>query len=166
MLKISENEIKELIETINDMKNNIKFCASCFKTVQGKGLCEICQNQARDKSLLCVVEKEQDLEALENTGKYLGLYFILGGNVSKLRPKDIEELRINELKDRLKNKNVEEVILALNPTTEGESTCLYLERELKPFNQKVTRLGRGLPLGGEMEYADEETLSSALEGRK
>jgi recombination protein RecR len=113
------------------------------------------------------VSNETDLEALEKTKKYQGLYFILGGTVSRLKKADIEKLKIKELEKRLRNsQEIKEIILALNPTTEGEATTLYLERLLKPLNKKITRLGRGLPLGGELEYADEETLTSALESRK
>ena len=147
------------------------------KTSAGKGpknLCPICQSPSREKSLLCIVEKESDLVSLEKTKKYKGLYFILGGSISGIRKKDFEKLRTNELQDRIKNPakfglkdaDFQEIILAVNLTTEGEATVLYLERKLKSLNKKITRLGRGLPVGGELEYADEETLSSALEGRK
>jgi len=123
--------------------------------------------------LLCIVVKETDLLSIEKTKKYKGLYFILGGQVSRLKKADIEKLRIKELEERIKSHpEIKEIILALNSTTEGEATALYLERLLKknlPAGRQViktTRLGRGLPVGGELEYADEETLSSALEGRR
>jgi len=202
LIKLSGEEINELIKLILELKEKVKLCEFCFnpfspptnfaldaksikttesntKLVGGKPLetnqlCQICSDPGRDKTLLCVVEKESDLQSLEKTKKYKGFYFILGGTVSALKKKDIEKLRIKELEERIKNPekfgikgaNFQEIILALNPTTEGEATALYLERMLKPLGKKITRLGRGLPIGGELEYADEETLSSALEGRR
>jgi len=168
LLKKPKEEIENLISSINELKNNVKICKLCFNPFQGDGeLCEICQKPSRDKSLLCLVEKETDLISIEKTKKYNGLYFILGGTVSALKRADIEKLRIKELEERIKNHpEIKEIILATNSTTEGQATALYLERLLKPLNKKITRLGRGLPVGAELEYADEETLSSALEGRK
>jgi len=168
LLKKPKEEIENLISSINELKNNVKICKLCFNPFQGDGeLCEICQKPSRDKSLLCLVEKETDLISIEKTKKYNGLYFILGGTVSALKRVDIEKLRIKELEERIKNHpEIKEIILATNSTTEGQATALYLERLLKPLNKKITRLGRGLPVGAELEYADEETLSSALEGRK
>lgn len=137
-------------------------------------MCSVCSDPKRDKTMLCVVEKETDLPALEKTKKYKGLYFVLGGNVSRLRKKDIESLRVKELKNRVLHPNkfgvatpkFEELIIATNATTEGEATALYLQRELKYLGIKITRLGRGLPVGGELEYADEETLGGALDNRR
>lgn len=175
LLRTGEKEVEELTSLISQLKKKIKSCFFCFNHFEGSGnLCSICQSPSREKSLLCVIEKESDLTSLEKTKKYKGLYFILGGGISGIKKKDFEKLRTNELQDRiknpakfgLKNVNFQEIILAVNPTTEGEATVLYLERKLKPLNKKITRLGRGLPVGGELEYADEETLSSALEGRK
>ncbi|HJN62074.1 MAG TPA: recombination mediator RecR [Candidatus Parcubacteria bacterium] len=176
LMSLSQKEVEELTELIMDFKKSIKFCNFCFNPFEGKeDLCHICKNPKNaNNNLLCIVEKEQDLIAIEKTKKYSGLYFILGGTISKLEPKNLKSLRIEELKERIKNpqkfrvanENFKEIILALNPTTEGEATALYLERELKSLRLKITRLGRGLPTGGELEYADEETLSSAFEGRK
>jgi len=168
LLKKRKEEIEELIKAIERLKKNVKYCSLCFKPFEGEGsICEICKNPQRDKSLLCIVEKETDLEALEKTKKYKGLYFILGGTVSKLKKEDIKKLRISKLKERIqKDPRIQEIILATNPTVEGEATALYLERVLKPFGKKITRLGRGLPIGGELEYADEQTLKEALKGRK
>lgn len=178
LLRISEKEIEELVSLISQLKKSIKLCSFCFNPFQGEGdLCSTCSNPSREKSLLCIVEKEADLNSLEKIKKYKGLYFILGGIVSTLKKKDFEKLRTNELIERLKNPekfgilgaDFQEIILAINPTPEGEATALYLERELKknlPAGRRVTRLGRGLPVGGELEYADEDTLGSALEGRK
>jgi len=170
-----KKEVKELLTAIINLKKNIKTCSFCFNTFEGEGnLCNICSDPRRDKSIICVVEKETDLISLEKTRKYKGLYFILGGTVSKLRKEEVEKLKTKELLERIKNPakfgiqniKIKEVILAINPTTEGEATILYLERLLKPLEIKTTRLGRGLPVGAELEYADEETLESALEGRK
>lgn len=171
LLKIPKEEIKELLNSILELRKLVKTCKLCFNPFQAEGtLCEICSNPLRNKTLLCLVEKEIDLISLEKTKKYNGLYFILGGTVSALKKEDIKKLRIKELEERLKTSSeIQEIIIATNPTTEGEATALYLERLLKknlPAGRQVTRLGRGLPVGGELEYADEETLSSALEGRK
>jgi recombination protein RecR len=184
LIGLKKEETDEIIKSISDLKKNIKTCVYCFKPFEpfdaaqafsseaqarrGKvHLCEICANPGRDKGMLCVVEKESDLNSIEKTKKYHGRYFILGGTISRLRKVDIEKLRIKDLILRVKNgKDTHEIILAINPTQEGEATTLYLERILKPYGKKITRLGRGLPQGGELEYADDETLTSALEGRK
>jgi len=187
LMQKPKEEIQELINSISDLKKNVKICPLCFnpyegeesklssspfvKTREAEGkFCEICSHPSRDKSLLCVVANETDLQALEKTKKYQGLYFILGGTVSRLKKADIEKLRIKELQVRIKNyPEIKEIILAFNLTPDGEATTLYLERLAKrfpAFKGRVTRLGRGLPIGGELEYAGEETLSSALESRR
>lgn len=178
LLKAPKEEIKELLKSIVELRKLVKNCKLCLNPFEpstsppvgskGEGnLCPICSDPLRDKTLLCVVEKETDLISLEKTKKYKGLYFVLGGTVSTLKKTDIEKLRIKELEERIKkHPEIQEIIIATNPTTEGEATALYLKRSLAPFGKKITQLGRGLPLGGELEYADEETLSSALEGRK
>ncbi|PIQ98426.1 MAG: recombination protein RecR [Candidatus Nealsonbacteria bacterium CG11_big_fil_rev_8_21_14_0_20_39_9] len=173
LLKLSKEEIGNLISAVAKLKENVKLCKLCFQpfepsTSSGQDgeLCEICKNPARDKSLLCIVEKESDLVSIEKIKKYNGLYFVLGGTVSTLRKKDVEKLRLDGLKERAKKPEIKEIIIAINPTTEGEATTLYLERLLKSLGKKITRLGRGLPIGAELEYADEETLSSALESRR
>ncbi len=163
LIKLSPAELDELSAGLEDLRKNIRLCSSCFNPAE-QGICPICQDKARDSSLLCIVEKETDLDSIEKTKKYKGLYFILGGTINLKKTK--EAIRINELKEKIKSGNFKEIIIAINPTAEGESTSLFLERELKEFNLKITRLGRGLPIGGELEYADEETLSSAFEGRK
>jgi recombination protein RecR len=175
LMGLKKEEADEIINSISDLKKNVKVCSFCFNPFEGEGeLCQICSNPARDKSLLCIVANEVDLTAIEKTMKYRGLYFILGGTVSALRKTDMEKLKTKELEARLKNnQEIKEIILAFNPTPDGEATILYLERLLKPWTsgelaepKKITRLGRGLPVGGELEYADEETLSSALESRR
>jgi recombination protein RecR len=164
LLGLSLAEREDLIATIQELKK-IKHCSLCFNPSE-KDPCEICENPNRDRSLLCVVEKETDLATLEKTHKYHGLYFILGGTLSKFKKEDLENLRVKELLARAKDKAITEIIIAMNPTTEGEATTLYLERTLKTLDKKTTRLGRGLPIGAELEYADDETLGSALESRK
>lgn len=177
LLQLPKREIEELVKLISNIQQSVKQCLFCFNHFEGEGnLCQICSDPTRDRSLLCIVEKEQDLVALEKINKYKGLYFILGGTVSTLKKTDIEKLRIRELKNRLMTPekfgilgaHFKEIIIATNPTTEGEATFLYLERLLKNFsrNRQITRLGRGLPVGAELEYADEETLSNAFDGRR
>jgi len=175
LLKLPKEETDKLTSSIYDLKNNVRVCTFCFKSFEAEGnLCEICKDPRRNKNLLCIMENETDLLAIEKTKKYNGLYFILGGTFLSLKKDETKNLRSEELLERIKNSekfgisgaDFKEVVIATNSTTEGESTALYLERLLKPLNIKLTRLGRGLPVGGELEYADEETLGSALEGRK
>lgn len=176
LLKLPKKEVEEIIKSISELRQNVKLCNFCFKPFQeeDKDLCEICSDTRRDKNLLCVVEKETDLEAIENTNQYKGLYFILGGTLPGLKKESSEGVRIKDLDYRIKNpqnfgfpdNSFQEIIIALNPTTEGEATALELEKILKPLGKKITRLGKGLPVGGELEYADEETLSSALKSRR
>jgi len=168
LMRTPDKQIQELLNSISELKKTVKICSFCFNPFEGESeLCPICSDPRRDKSLLCIISNETDLSAIEKTKKYNGLYFIFGGTVSTLKKADIEKLRVKELGERVKNHpEIQEIIVAIDPTTEGEATALYLERFLKPFNKKITRLGRGLPVGAELEYADEETLSSALESRK
>ena len=167
LLGLSKEEINELTSSINKLKENVKLCSFCHKSFEKEGeLCEICSSQSRDKSLLCIVEKETDLIPIEKTKKYQGRYFILGGTISAFKKAELKKLRIQELLEAVKKSEIKEIIIALNPTTEGEATVLYLERILKPLNKKISRLGRGLPVGAELEYTDEETLRAAFEGRK
>lgn len=177
LLKKQDSQINEFLDVVADLKKSIKICRFCHNPFEPKSkqdLCLICSDPLRDKSLLCVVEKETDLLLLEKTRKYLGLYFILGGLLSPLKKREIERLMLENLLKRIKepasfgliNAGFKEVIIAISYTTEGEATSLYIERELKPLNIKVSRLAKGLSIGAEIEYADEETLSSALESRK
>jgi recombination protein RecR len=167
LIKRDKKEIEELSKAILDLKEKVKFCKNCFKPFEGEGeICEICSDKTRDKSLLCIVEKETDLEAIEKTKKYRGLYFVLGGTVSAIKKEELKKLRIKELEERVKDKKIKEIIIATSLTTEGEALALFLERKLKNSGKKITRLGRGLPTGGELEYADEETLGAAFESRK
>jgi len=168
LLKKEGKEIEELAQKILELKKKVKICQLCFKPFEGEDkICEICRDPTRKRNLLCLVEKETDLETIEKTKKYQGLYFVLGGPIEKIKREELEKLRIKELEKRIReDQKIEEIILALNPTTEGEAIGLFLERRLKNFNKKITRLGRGLPTGGELEYADEETISFALENRR
>jgi len=167
LLKAPDAEVKEIADSIASLKSTVKQCSFCFNPFEGEGdLCEICKNPRRDQTILCVVEKETDLIPIEKTKKYPGRYFVLGGALSRFNHEDLKDLRTAELLARVGQKEIQETIIATNSTMEGESTALYLERILKPLGKKITRLGRGLPLGGELEYADEETLGSALDGRK
>lgn len=168
LLQLSESEIENIISSISELKKTIKTCKSCFNSFEPPRIilekadiefCEICQDVKRDKSLLCVVEKESDLISLEKTKKYKGLYFIFGELP--------EKTRAEALFKKIKNlKELKEIIIAFNSTHQGQKNILYLERLLKLSNKKISRLGRGLPIGAELEYADEETLSSALESRR
>ena len=171
LIKLPKEKIDELTNAIQELKNKIKLCKLCFNPYEGEtDICPICQNPSRNKNLLCIVEKETDLLSIENTKKYNGLYFILGGTLAMMRKEDIDNLRIEELKKRVKENNFSELIIALNPTPEGKATSLLVERTLKEIvpspTFKITHLAKGIPVGGELEYADEETLENALEGRK
>jgi len=173
LIKLPQDNFDELLNSITNLRKSIKICSFCFNpfdasqdSAQGEEtLCSICRDNSRDKTLLCVIEKEIDLISIEKTKKYKGLYFILGGTIN-LKKNNKNNIKIEELKQRIENNGFKEIIIATNPTTEGEATALYIKRKLKSFNIKITRLGRGLPVGGELEYADEDTLSSAFEGRK
>jgi len=168
LVKVPQEELDELADAIKDIKKDIKICSSCFNTFDSltkSKICPICSNKGRDKELLCIIEKETDLITIENTKTYKGAYFILGGTIN-LKRDNQEQIRIEELKKKIEKNGFKEIIIATNPTTEGEATRLLIERELKLFNIKITHLGRGLPIGGELEYADAQTLESAFQGRK
>jgi len=171
LMKTPKPEVKELINSIAEVKNKVKICTSCFKSFEGEQeLCSICSDGHRDKKVICIVEKEVDLESIEKTRKFKGTYFILGGtflSAEKEKNKKEIEQRIKKLIERIKKQpELEEIILAINPTPAGNNTCLWIQRKLKPLNIKTTHLGCGLPVGGELEYADGETISSAFESRK
>lgn len=162
LIKSDQSEVNDLIEAMQNLKNKIKLCVLCGKSFETdeptNGLCAICSNSQRDQAVLCVIEKEVDLETIEKTSQFKGLYFIWDiGN---------EEQQLKKLISRVKKEAVKEIILALDPTTEGRQLALKIQRNLETLGVKLTQLGRGLPVGGEIEYADEETITSALEGRK
>ena len=152
-------------ESLKDLKINLKHCQKCGHISEGD-LCSICSDQKRDKRKLCVVEDPLDIIAIERTKKYDGLYFVLGGVLDPLKSQNGSNLKIAELEKRIREEKPQEVILATNPTTEGDATALYIGRILKNHEIKVTRLARGLSTGGDIEYADELTLGSAILNRK
>jgi len=161
--KYDQARLDDFSETLQNLKKNIHYCKQCFN-ISENGLCAICADAKRDQKTICVVEEPLDIIAIEKTRRMRGLYHVLGGTINM--PEKQNELKIKELLARLKNKDISEVIIATNPTTEGEATALYIARLIKPLNIKTTRLARGLPTGGDIEYADEATLSGAIEGRK
>lgn len=162
LLNSTREETEELAQALYRIKREIKLCTRCFNLADGP-LCNICTNSGRNQKLICVVEDSQNIMLIEKTNEYKGLYHVLGGVISPLDGIGPEELRIKELLNRLEN--VEEVILALNPSTEGEATSIYLARLIKPQNIKITKLARGIPLGSSLEFVDELTLSKALQSR-
>jgi len=163
LLRSPKEEIAGLAEAIKAVKEKVGFCSVCFN-ISEKDPCDICTDLNRDRTLICVVEEASDLWALERTGEYKGLFHILGGVLSPLDGIGPDDLRIKELLSRLKE-GVKEIILATNPNTEGEATAVYLSNLIKPLKVKVTRIARGLPMGGDLEYADQVTLAKAIEGR-
>jgi len=170
LLRLPKERTDELVSAISELKNKIKLCPDCFNPCQTSNgnLCSICSDQKRDKNMLCIVEKEADLLSLESIGKYNGLYFILGGTVSVMNKEDMGGLRLDGLRKRLLSGKFSEIIVALNPTPEGKTTSVLVESLIKEINKdiRITHLARGIPVGGELEYADEETLESALLDRK
>lgn len=164
VLGLSEEEVKQLTGAILEAHEKIHTCRICCNLTDQE-LCPICRNPARDHSLVCVVENPRDVVAMERTRDYGGTYHVLHGVISPLNGIGPDQLRIKELLNRMRDRTVKEVIMATNPTVEGEATAMYLSRLLKPLGVKVTRLAYGIPVGGDLEYADEVTLSKALEGR-
>ena len=164
VVKMTREEVVTLAKALVNVKDKVRYCSLCSNITESDP-CLICSNTKRDRSLICVVEQPTDVLALERTNEFKGLYHVLGGALSPLDGVGPEDLRIKELLQRLSNAIVDEVILALNPNVEGEATTLYLSKLLKPLGMKVTRIARGLPVGTDLEYADEATLSRALEGR-
>jgi len=165
ILKLPKSEAAKLASAIIDAKEKTFYCSVC-SNLTDKDPCQICQDHRRDRSLLCVVEDPRDVVALEKTHTFKGLYHVLQGALSPMEGIGPDNLRIKELLSRLTGGGVEEVILATNPNVEGEATALYLAKLLKPFEVKVTRLAHGLPVGGDLEYADQVTLTHAFAGRR
>jgi len=165
LLRMPAAEAKALAEAILDVKERITFCTVC-QNVTDSNPCRICASDRRDRSIICVVEEPLDILAVERSGSYQGLYHVLHGAISPMDGIGPEELKIQELLARLRSGEVAEVILATNPNLEGEATSMYLTRLLRPLGLKVTRLARGLPVGGDLEYADDVTLTRAMEGRQ
>jgi recombination protein RecR len=165
ILKLSQEDAVRLARLILEVKKKTRACTACFNLTEEE-VCPICADQKRDRGLLCVVEEPHDLAALEKARGFRGLYHILGGVLSPLEGIGPEELRVRELLERIGAGSFREVIIATNPTLEGEATALYLGRQLKGLDIKVTRLARGVPVGGELEYIDELTLAKAIENRR
>lgn len=165
ILKTSKEEASALANAIIELKEKIITCSRCFN-ITDVDPCRICTDDSRDKSLLCIVEEPKDLLIIEKMGCYKGLYHILQGALSPLRGITPDDLRIEELLERIKKGNFKEIIIATNPNVEGEATATYLSDLLKSINVSVTRLGRGIPMGGDLEYADQMTISKAFEGRR
>lgn len=166
LLKTQRPEVEMLAQALLALKDNVQHCSQCFNLTESDP-CALCANPKREHSLICVVEEANDVLALENTSEYRGLYHVLGGALSPLDGIGPDDLRIRELLQRLQNSSagISEVILATNPNTEGEATAIYLLNLIKPLGIKVSRLARGLPVGGDLEFTDEVTLSRALTGR-
>jgi len=165
LLKLPTQDANRLAQAITEAKARVSFCQRCFNVAEGE-LCHICTDDRRDASVLCVVEEARDLVAIEKTGEFKGRYHVLLGAMSPIDGIGPEQLKVRELLTRLGPEGVHEVILCTNPNTEGEATALYLARLLKPLGVVVTRIASGLPVGGDLEYADELTLGRALEGRR
>jgi recombination protein RecR len=165
LLKRPVDEVQGLAEALSQLKALIVHCSVCFNVTQ-EDPCRICRDPQRDAHSLCVVEEPNDLLALEKTGGFRGRYHVLLGALSPLDGIGPEDLKVRELLMRLETDTVEEIILATNPSVEGEATAIYLAKLLKPLATRITRIARGLPVGGDLEYADEVTLAKALEGRR
>ena len=164
ILESDENVAKEFSETLVKAKKNVKFCSICYNLTE-KDPCDICSNSKRDESTICVVENVKDVIAMEKTHEYKGKYHVLHGSISPMNNISAGDIKIKELLERLKDDSIKEVILATNPTVEGEATAMYISRLIKPLGIKVTRIAHGIPVGGDLEYTDEITLIKALEGR-
>jgi len=164
LLKSENQQVDNLLNAVKDLKLKLRFCSRCFNLSEHE-LCSICQSDRREKSVICVVEEASDVMAIEKTHEYRGLYHVLGGVLSPLSGITPDSLHITELLKRFETEDIKEVILALNPDTEGETTSLYLGKLLKPLNLNVTRIARGLPIGGDLEFADDATIGRAILNR-
>ncbi len=165
LLRIPEDEARQLADSIVEVKQRIGACQVCFNFTD-QPVCDICRSERRDSSILCVVAEPRDLLAMERTNEFTGRYHVLGGVISPMEGVGAEMLRIRELMARLEPEGVKEIILATNPTVEGDVTAMYLARLIKPFGLRVTKIAFGLPVGGDLDYADQATLIQALEGRR
>ena len=165
MLDMEEDDLKEFAEAISNLKESIHLCPICGNLTENE-ICPICEDESRDKSTIMVVSTPKDVLALEKAEDYRGLYHVLGGTISLSKGKGVADLRIKELMERLEKGEVKEVILATNPTVDGETTALYLAKLIEPLNITVTRIAYGLPMGGNLDYTDSLTISRAIEGRR
>ena len=165
LLEADVEEARRLSNAIMEVKRQVHFCPVCFSYATGD-TCDVCADGSRERDVICVVSEPRDVSAIERTGSYHGLYHVLGGVISPMDKIGPEQLHVRELLQRLASGEVEEVILATNPDVEGETTATYLARTIRPLGVKVTRLASGLPVGGDLEYADEITLGRAIEARR
>ncbi len=165
LLKMPLSEVQRFSQVLVEAKENIHYCSICFN-MSASNPCEICSDDRRDKSVICVVAETKDLIAIEKTREYKGLYHVLQGTLSPLDGIGVQDIRIKELLTRVTDTEINEVILALSPSVEGEATSMYITKLLKPFNIKISRIAFGLPIGSDLEYADEITLAKAIEGRR
>jgi recombination protein RecR len=164
LLKCNDDTVNSLIKAVRELKSKLQFCKKCFNISEDE-ICEICKSSKRDKALICVVEEASDVIAIEKSHEYNGIYHVLGGVLSPLTGISPEHLKIKELIKRFETEEISEVILAMNPDTEGEATSLYLAKLIKPLGIKVSRIARGLPVGGDLEFADEATIGRAVISR-
>ncbi len=165
LLKKDTKQSQDLADAILNMRSKVSYCKQCFN-ISDNELCDICSSHKRDASIICIVEDLPDVLAIENTSQYFGLYHVLGGIISPLEGIGPAELKINELITRIENNTeIKEVILALSPTMEGDTTAFYLTKKMKPFDLKISTIARGIPIGGDLEYADEITLGRSILSR-
>ena len=165
MMNTDSATVLRLADAITEVKNTVHFCNRCFNYAEAE-LCDICQSDERDDSVICVVGEPRDIAAIERTGAFAGMYHVLGGELAPMDGIGPDDLHIAELMRRLSSEDVREVVLATNPNVEGETTAAYIARLVKPLGVKVTRLASGMPVGGELDFVDEVTLSRAIEARR
>ena len=165
IMRTPDNELDRLITAVRDVKRRIVLCSVC-NNLTDIDPCRICASTSRDHSVICVVEEPHNIMAIEKTRTYSGMYHVLGGSLAPLQGRGPEQLKIKQLIERLKGGSVEEIIIATNPTAEGEATAVYLSKLLKPLGVRVSRIGVGIPVGADLEYADEVTMMKAMEGRR
>jgi len=164
LLKSDNESVERLIQSLKELKSKLRLCSRCFNLSEEE-FCQVCKSQKRDTSIICVVEEASDVIAIERTNEYNGLYHVIGGVLSPLSGIGPDSLKIKELMKRFTDEDIKEVLLALNPDTEGETTTLYLAKLMKPLGIKVTRIARGLPIGGDLEFADDATIGRAVNSR-
>ena len=165
VLRMEENDVMDFAKALVSVKRNLLYCSICCN-ITDSDPCRICQDKHRDRTAICVVQEPKDFIAMERTKEFQGMYHVLHGAISPVEGIGPDDIRISELLNRLTDETVQELIIATNPNIEGEATAMYLSRLVKPFGIRVTRIAHGLPVGGDLEYADEVTLSKALEGRR
>ena len=165
MLDLNEEDTHDFINSIVNAKANLKYCSTCYN-ISDTDPCPICSSPKRDGSIICVVEDVRDIMAMERTHEFKGVYHVLHGTISPMNGIGPEDIKIKELLERLEDIDIKEIIIATNPRVEGEATAIYISKLIKPLGIKVTRIAHGIPVGGDLEYTDEVTLSKALEGRR